>query len=546
MAHNFRELNSPRTYFISKSGHDSNDGLTPNTPKKTVINDCVVGAGTYDMSSYRTLSYVLGDGKVIFDYKGEKAYNYMYGYENIEIVNANNPPDYYAGQGTNGLTNCIVRNSNISIAMNSNRHRYYTNVIAVNSNLQVGAGVTRIYSSIISNSQCGGLGSGNYFKDSYLGKDSIYMAGDISYIFNSNVQGVMRFSGTNFDDGLFHEYAVQDLLLGSPQDNGYDVGVNWYTTANLIADGYNGTKITQVEGYIPTLINRDPLFNDAANGDFSLQAGSPHISRAFDGISNIGGTSVAMSVKNTENGVGSLEIIPSPEIDITNPNSYTLKNGEVEGYIDYIQKLGSSSLTLGVISPVSSFNFDSDFPGGDIENRNVPDSEPLTYDYPREFITSSDANDLRTLVIAGHNAQINEWVRVNGEDREIISTTSSTITVGTNFRALIITGTMVMVGSKSKIGALRPNRLTYLLRTSKQDARPTLLSHWDNDIDPLYNKTGQYLAQEWDTTPGYFIDPTLNSVYGSGDSDAPQGLLLNEISCKWINVRVYMRNNYKS
>lgn len=539
MAHNFKILDG--TMYISKSGHDSNDGSIE-SPKRSFNDtsvpggaDLVVGAGHYIggniVGSNKTFR-VRGDGKVILDSISWSTSHYMS--NNVDHTNINvefRNMNITARQTTIGgfiAKNCAIMPYVSDIGLKK--------TICVNCEFfYVSGEFVRSYESIL----IGVYGTTHIIKDSYVDKSTtLTFLGGFNGLGNTNMRGILKLPMT---DATYKSFTVQDQMVGTPQDNGYAADVYWLNEDNLTLLGYNNT-IVGWDASVSGCMNREPLFNNEGLEDYTLQAGSPHIGASSIGA-NIGGTELAFSVVNTDISEN-LEIIPSPEIDTTNINSYTLKPGFTEGFIDYIQKIGSSPLTLGPISPITLLNFNSDFEGGSLENNNVPDSEPHTTNYPRKLITTTNAVDAQTLMISGHNIQIGEFVRVNGEDREVISTTTTTVSVNTIFRSNILNGTEVQVGSEDGLAALKPNRLTYLLRTSKKETKPTLLSDWDNDSDPLYAVGGKFLIQEWDETPGYLIDTNTNTLYGAGDSKAPRGLPLNEVAGRWVNLRVYLRNNY--
>lgn len=542
MAHNFKIVNGDK--YISKAGHDSNDGLTPDTPKRSINSFSVlggrtiIGSGHYKGGSvqgvYETLN-IKGDGKVILDSINFGKNTYFSGSSGDEPINI---------EFRNCRINAKACTPSKIIAKDCRIHGVVSNVaydecVFINTKLFMSDDVFKnIYSSIIIRGY-GDLGNlTNCYVDKNSQFNSIYSEPSLT---NCNFRGVINFKLTNNDVASF---AIQDQMTGTPEDNGYSSNVHWLNEDNLIDLGCIG----DVEGWderLLTCTNREPLFNDAINYDFTLQAGSPHIGMATDGF-NVGGTDLAYTVLNVNANKNNLEIVTSVGIDTTDKTAFTLKPGFSEGYIDYIQKIGSSPLTLGVISPISATNFNSDFEGGGLENNNVPDSGTLSNNNPRKFTATSNSTDIRKIEISGHDIKLGEFIKVNGQYGEVVSTTHTNITVSAPLRALINTGAIVQVGTKHDLGSLNPNRLTYLLRTSKKTTKPDLLTDWDNDINPPYNMSGRFLLQEWDSTPGYFIDYNDNSVYGAGDYTSPTGLVLNEISCLWINLRVYIRNNYIS
>lgn len=567
MAHNFKDLTEGGVYtirrYISKAGHDSNDGLTPDTATKTIpatnprdpLEYTQLGAGVYDISGgSKENTYLYADGKTVI--KGGRLYYRANVRGNLEFIGTHIDGDGVSfSQTYMGVVfrNCSIYFTGINIQ--------YSKIIDTDGVLTCGySGSTWEHNIVVNTIIRYAVRMAEAYTNNFPKINSNYFNRDVeiinlnwtsnsfgaptTFLYN-NCRNIFRYESAMFSDGIERKYALQDELIGTPQDNGYDVGVEWISEAKMIEDGYLGwTEKMQIA--IDTCMNKPPLFNNQEFGDFTLQAGSPHIGAAQNNIENIGGTPLAVSVINTDSSNTNIEITTSPEIDTTNPNSFTLKTGFNEGFIDYIQKISSSPITLGVISPISTLNFDSDFGGGSLQNNNVPDSEPSTSEYPRTLTTTSNAVDAQTLVIDGHNISIGEYVRVNGEDREIISTTINTVRVNYVFRSIINAGVEIQISTKINLGSLNPNRLTYQLRTSKKDSKPVLLSDWENDADPLYNVAGKFLIQEWETKPGYVIDFNTNTLYGNGDSSAPRGLALNEISCKWVHLRVFLRNNYNS
>lgn len=541
MANNFKLTGSR---YISKAGHDSNDGLTPDTPKKSISDasisytageTTVIGAGHYiggSVSSTNKSHKIRGDGKVILDSIGWATSNYFHGNHpgiNIEFRNMT----VICRQGYIG--DIIAKNCSLRPYISSS---YTLNAIVISSEFfEVGGDYMGSKFSIL----IGCTGLIHNLEDSYIDQNTILTeTAGTTTLKDCNFRGVLKLQMT---DATYKSFAIQGELTGTPQDNGYASDVYWLNQTNIDAlGGYTGgLNITQA---VNTCINKDPLFNDESSEDFSLQAGSPHIGRASDGT-NIGGTKVSVSVFNSDNGLGNTEVIASAEVN-TATNAYTVASGQEEGYIDYITKIGDSNLVLKEIFPITSLEFDSDTVGGNIGNQNVPDSEPLSIEYPRTLTTTSDAPDASTLNVTAHDVQVGEYIRLDGQAREVTAITADTITLATALRAIPLSGTAFKVSQKVRIGALNPNRLTFMMRTSKENNKPVQDSDWDNDIDPIYNKTGAFLTQEWGEIPGYYIDTQTNDVWGSGDAETPQGLTKNEISCKWIHIRVYIRNNYES
>jgi hypothetical protein len=566
MANNFKLVGS---IYIAKplAGHDSNNGTTPNTPKASCINhgstgDHIVGAGHYlasgTMDGGRTYR---ADGIVILESPTTGNFNINFGgngpgtitgFKRLIRINFANGSgssgsrtvsactlDSCSGGGGAGsayfnFSSNIIINSVLGSLTTANHNQKYSRNVFINS-------------VITCRHSTGGTGSTGDFKSNYVDNASIvristeYLPANFR---NNNINGVIEFIGDGFGDSTARFYAIQDELTGTPQDNGYDSGVQWLTQSNLTADGWTGA-ITGWNTAVGTCMNKDPKFNNPSIEDYTLQADSPHIGAGEAGV-NIGRFGIGVSVINTDDGIGDTEVITTPEIDTSIPLSFQLDTEEIEGYVQYTFKVGSSPIVPGPIDPLVAFNFNTSSAGGTTGNNNVPDSEPLSIDYPRKLTTTSAAPNTVTLVVSGNDAVVGEWVRVNGQDREITDVVGDDITVASAFASSIGSGVTFQIATESQLGALRPNRLTYLMRTSVSTSKPTVDADWDNSIDPIYDADGLFLTQEWGRTPGYIIDNLDgNKVYGAGDSDAPD-ITVSDISAIWFQIRVYLRNDYES
>lgn len=542
MANGFKDIEGFNVLgYAAKApaGNDSNNGLTKDTPKATFFNNYLIGSGFYSVGSLSQQN-LRPDGKVIIDVQGGVLHNDAgLNIANLEIRNAVLGGTNRSADGL-GYVNCILKNISGGVVGGLGRHMRITQCKLINGGnlFKAASGDLYIDASIIINK----ILRPNIFSDGYIDFNSTiecFLLPPANFRRN-NINGTLLFSG--YPDSGVRRYAIQDQLIGTPQDNGYLIGVNWLTEAQLTADGYTGT-ISGWNTAIATCINRDPKFNNASFEDFSLQADSPHIGKGLNG-SNIGGTEIANTALVSQNGVGTIKVIPSPEIDTSNPNFWVVKEGFVEGTIEIIRRIGTQKLTLLRIEPIGTFEFDSDIEGGQIGNRNVLDSTPNSSNYPRKIITTSLASNNITLPVIGHNILVGELVRVLGEDRFVDSVTADLITVDAPFRAPVPAGTEFQVGQLNQLAALRPNRLTCELAVSTQEAEPTSAAEWDNDIDPIYAFAGQFSTQEYFEKPVYIIDG-LN-VFGGGDAEANTAIEPDEIAATWVYEKHYVRNNYGS
>lgn len=552
MPNNFRLTGDYYTnYYISKAGHDSNDGLTPDTPKKTIQylgqGTYIVGAGMYSGSlniGSLNLRYMvmLTDGTVIINNSSNFSVPFIdngliiknsivffggltvYAYNYLDLINCT-----VSGiDGESKWNYCKIINTDI-VSGSSTGPRYMDFCIVIGSNIV-------LYNNKDSS-----------FTNSYIDIASTIsfqappIVGTAQFGYN-NIQGIIQLDGVR--------YAIQDQFTGTPQDNGYDSDVYWLNEANLTANGYSGT-ISGWDAMVATCINRDPDFNDVSKLDFTLKATSPHLGRAADGVSNIGGINYAQSyyVGTSNTNILLLESEAGAFDTTTNIYDWVLNNLVTQGYIRMILKVSDTPEELSIINYIGNLSFDSDEQGGTTaeggtnRNFNVPDSRPITSEYPDYLTTTADAADDTTLVITNHGASIGEWVKVDGQYREITAIPDSdTIAVASSFRSTVTAGTDVQIGTFKQLAALNPNRLNFKMRTTTQTDINS--SNWDNDTVWDNNglvTAGKYLVQEWGEQPR--ID-NLNGV-GIGD-DEYDDAFGNTIQATYIDIIIYLRDDYKS
>ncbi len=529
MADNYR-ISGGGMYY-AKGASDSNVGSRA-FPKATPLYNnanVVVGAGVYETGDmwFTPNGEIRGDGKVII--YGSRIITTGRCYD-IEFRGNAGQEMQFTPYNNFSMYNCVLRHINST----GSSLLLYDTVVANSNILVAGNGINE-------RTRCLILNTNDYPSktiSSYVDPIStLNLTGSNPADFrNNNVRGLLLFGGNT--------YAIQDQLVGTPQDNAYPVGTKWLTEANLTADGYTGT-IAGWNTAVATCMNREPLFNNASIGDYSLQSGSPMVGAAQDGISNIGGTEVALSFMVNQNGVGNIEVLTSPEVDTSNPTNWILGNGHTEGYVEFIVKLADQPVTLNSkIDPISDFNFNSDYAGGSPQNRDVVDSFPKTADYPNNLVTTGAAPNNSTLVIAGNTVAIGDFVKVAGESFAVTGNDGINITISGTFRSVVGSGVTVKHGTEVQMASLSPNRLTYELRTSQLSTRPAQDSDWDNSLSTILNKAGTWFTQEWGTVPELIVDGT--QVYGGGDTNRPGNIGGSQIQATYINVRVWLRNNFTS
>lgn len=539
MPNNFRLTG---TRYISKAGHDSNDGLTQDTPKKTidsVTTSQVLGAGIYSYTG-AVQRILVGDGdvKVTWDLLATGT-----------ITSNLNNIKFFGSYGNNGntvfiSTDCVFDGNLTKVIRTGGQHLRSKFLRYLDSTLNYGSAnggqyydkcvfiQTHIRPGLILATNC-------VIINSYFDFLSIIEYGTLTGTMTSarfgynNVQGIVKIGGL--------KYAIKDQFSGTPQDAGYASDVYWLTEANLTANGYTGT-ITGWNTAVATCINRDPRFNDASKLDFTLKADSPHIGRATDGVSNIGGTSYAQSFYA---GIASPNILllePSSTIDTTNNSDWKLQSGEIEGTIRAIIKVANTNEVITSLPYIGNKAFNSDLIGGTSTNFNVPDSKPTTSAYPSYLTTTSTAVDTLRVVIANHGFSAGVWLKVDGQYREVASVTTNELIFLTAVRGIVSSGTAVQVGGLTALSSLNPNRLNYLMRSSVLDVVDSY--NWDNPLTWDNNSladAGDYLEQEWDRQP--LIDNLNKCGFGDDNYDANYG---NPIQVKYIDIIIYLRNNYKS
>jgi len=91
----------------------------------------------------------------------------------------------------------------------------------------------------------------------------------------------------------------------------------------------------------------------------------------------------------------------------------------------------------------------------------------------------------------------------------------------------------------SQVG-LKPNRLTYALRTSQSISKPVITAEWDNDNVTLGTTVGAFYIQEWNTKPT--IVTALGVRYGNGNPESIGGVS-NGINARWAEAEIRLTNN---
>lgn len=542
--HNFKKVASGNySIYRAKSGHDSNPGTDPNEPKKS-FGTGIVGAGVYTNGSS---GYIQADGKVIVrSPDGNRLSIYAtivtgvdYEVGNIQYVSQ--PSTYnecsftdVTGEGASynryrDFNDCLFRNcpNGIVNTITSAQHRYYSCIFI--DSLAIVAGNGAYYGQL---------------RDSYINRGGkVILNSAVSGASVDILQATLRnccCEGLIEIDGV--NYELKRKKDGTPTQ-GTDPAIPDLATAPLYVN-------LAVDPYAIGNFNENPKFNDVAGGDYTLQADSPLIRAALGGIGNIGGkrAKIATSIINTDEGnEAGVRVMASPAISTIVPSAYILNGGYTEGYVDYLVPIGGQ--VINNLDLKALFAFDADATGGQPRNKNVPDAEPVTAEYPN-YVVSTVANTALNLVtVPTGKIAVGQHVRVLGQSRLVTAKTTSgandVLTVDRNFVAAVGAGQEVVFGTSAQLAATTPNRLTVFMRTKTTPGRPSvpmLDSEWDNGLDDVYGKRGYMFNQEIAAQPVLYIDGM--NVYGGGDSDAPVGLTPTTMAPEHIHIRVFLRNNY--
>jgi hypothetical protein len=368
MAHNFKLTGN---IYVSKEGNDSNDGTSPDAPKLTVQaglsalgsnQRLVVGAGVYSGTITKSVNgsftyFIEGDGEVLFD--GDNLYSFVLattGNSQTAGLVLNNivVRDYVSfevnGGGVGGtatnpivmtITNCLLDNVNFNNSTpgsggTTNITYSYCKFLncSFNSSIATTTRTVRIKNSLLSN--CSIISTQyNALIDSYFNNmTSVTVASTITtnnFNFN-NIQGaiIMNVASVVTTNTLLQD-TVGNYYNPSIASGGSGTSGDPWGRAET-----NGAGFYFAEHRIlyPTFNTRsfsaDPLFNDAPNLNFTLQASSPHIKAASDYVSNIGGTEYAVYIAATDDELD----LDATVTDLTLAgDAYTITSPATEGSV---------------------------------------------------------------------------------------------------------------------------------------------------------------------------------------------------------------------
>lgn len=361
MAHNFRvpAATTGLTYYLSKAGIDTADGLTPDTPKLTMagilaaisalasatVVKIIIGTGVYDEgfasnAKMAAGSSLVGDGNVIcrggingntFSFNASGGVSMT----NIRLTDYGNSINLRGAITDCWFINCqLIQQSGSSNALRCK----FINCV------NVSAAYSWDYCIFI---DCTLSGNNQFIRNTYCNANT-----DITLATLSSIVPVTNISSCNIMG------RIRVMSTG-----------NYQTLAQFQASN---------PGYFANSFNASPQFNGASKMDFTLSDNSPHIGAASDGLSNIGGTLFAKSLAGsiaTEwlNGTIS-QSAGTPDL-VFSGSDLIISPGKQSGTITSKPILVSANVVqIQGVNFNGFFLFNKSAGGGSAGNANVPDS----------------------------------------------------------------------------------------------------------------------------------------------------------------------------
>jgi hypothetical protein len=494
MAHNFRLTGD---YYVSKEGSDSNDGLTPDTPKLTyqavlnlittgVTRTIIVGAGVYKEAISKSMNATnmkirtIADGYCVFEGNGSNTFVFLNGsftgteytfngfefrnYATVDISQRNNH------NPTITLENCIIKCPFGTTSNVGNHTTLYKKCVFINasSTIKVVSSIPEIEKCIFINTlwtlDTGSTLSYRVF-DSYFNSSSgVACSNNVNSNYNNNQGAFCNHAATTVTTGVYQNTAGQYYDLSLAGSGGSGTIGDPFRRDNTIRTFF---ALSVFKILYPTAnvnsFSADPKFNNVANLNFTLQSDSPHIKTGEGGV-NIGGTEYAVYVAATD------DPFDADAVSVTNL-SYSGNDYVIDGATTGEVVSGPISLQWPAVRPLEKIHyeglleFNKSITAGTSGNQQVPDQATYT--------TGAGAN---------------------------------------------------------------PDRLSIYLRFSTQELEPTTDGEWDNGG---YYTAGTYQLFEINAKPQ--VDA---GGLGNGDPSFVGSGSFFDIIPTWVQVKVKLINNY--
>jgi hypothetical protein len=397
MANNFRITGNK---YLSKAGNNTNDGTTPELAKLTLAGALAVhvnaqatilsiGSGTYkEPVAWDKAGFIKSDGLVVFSGDGANIFelnvtsNFYLDWAGGRTVVKNYTIALIGDNLSLNGNHIDLTNFHFKVPVKTTQAGGFSGLICImtnciyNDDYEVyflsGGSLSVVFNECLffgSLKRFGASGSGEVIKSCHFSPASqIYIqeqsvANIVKANFrNNNVQGTLSIMG--------NVYAIQDQLTLTPQNNGYAVGVEWLTEANLALDGMAAPDAAGWDVAVATCINRDPLFNSITDEIFSVAFNSPLLGGGVGGV-NIGGVEASSYFK-----IGTGFTVQSSTNITEALNVATITSG-TEGslILNPVSIAGGYAATLESFNYIGGLAFDTSATGGTVDNTNVPDSQ---------------------------------------------------------------------------------------------------------------------------------------------------------------------------
>jgi hypothetical protein len=310
MANNFKLTGD---YYVSVDGSDANSGLTKDLPKRTIQAGLnlmttankvlIIGAGVYNESISKSwgsgIHYnIYGDGKVILDGAG-KTWAFSHFGSNQGVLSNLEFKNYTSGvniasPGIVTYSDCIFYCNVLGVITGGAPTRTFVRCVFLNSTICASSTISVTLSScILMNSEAYGL---SVVINTYTNPASILRySASLASTYN-NIQGWMIFATASaVVTGVIQDIAGRYYDLSLAGSGGSGTALDPFKRTNTLnAPFYFAEQRIAYPSHNAASFSSDPQFNNAQGQNFTLQANSPHILAASDGINNIGSTRYAI------------------------------------------------------------------------------------------------------------------------------------------------------------------------------------------------------------------------------------------------------------
>jgi hypothetical protein len=352
MANTFRITGN---FYVSKAGNDANDGLTPENAKATINGGLnlisangqilVIGAGMYEETINKTTTFsaiIRADGEVKLRGNGNNIFTLSGATINFNNITFENYLGVYCSNNS-VFNNCtFVNNGTVGWSASSSTTLNYNYCKFIN--------VTNITTNQGTNA-----GSGVVINYCIFINCTAYVVSCNNSYFNSASSLRWRNpTGFNMD---YNNIMCPIYIFGTAYPD-------------------LASQVSAQPTYNSNSINQNPKFNNVAKFDFTLQYDSPHLLRAGDGLTNIGGTNYAVTSVFATGAEWSINNPLSERVNIDQSGQdAVIKNGQTSGYVASAPwKAFGNPTEIMQIAYNGVLLYNKSAAGGSPSNNNVPDA----------------------------------------------------------------------------------------------------------------------------------------------------------------------------